>query len=39
MIEPATPKGSKRPLIIAAAVLAAWLVLAGAAGPFATKLG
>jgi RND superfamily putative drug exporter len=38
MIQPATPKGSKRPLILAAAVLVGWLVLAAAAGPFATKL-
>ena len=38
MIQPADPKGSKRPLILAAAVLAGWLVLAAAAAPFATKL-
>ncbi len=38
MIRPATPEGSKRPLMIAAAVLVGWLVLSAAAGPFATKL-
>ena len=38
MSQPANPKGSRRPLILAAAVLAGWLVLSAAAAPFATKL-
>jgi len=33
-----TPRTSTRPLILAAGILAAWLLLAGAAAPFAAKL-
>ncbi|HZQ49860.1 MAG TPA: MMPL family transporter [Candidatus Dormibacteraeota bacterium] len=38
MSRPSTPGRSRRPLIIAAAILAGWLMLAGVAAPFAAKL-
>lgn len=37
MTKPVTP-GRSRPVILAGAILAAWLVLAAAAGPFAARL-